>query len=194
MLKRLANKLSEYPGVYTFLRKVIEANFRSQRKVIKNELGDSGLILDIPCGVGEFSVFFDKDNYIGLDLSEGYVEYGKKKYNKSMVVGDARNLPFEKDYFDSVLVSGFFHHLNEEDVDKVLNESYRVLKEDGKLLLIEDAPSRNFVSKWLQKYDVGANIRELGHYIPILSKKFKLEKFYPIKSGLWYYSVFVLRK
>ncbi|MFH1376318.1 MAG: class I SAM-dependent methyltransferase [Candidatus Woesearchaeota archaeon] len=194
MLKRLSNKLSEYPGIYTFLRKVIEANFKSQRKIIANELPKHGLVLDIPCGVGEFSVFFDKENYTGVDLSEAYVNYGKEKYGKNMVVGDALNLDFGDEYFDSVLVSGFFHHLSEEETGKVIDEVHRVLKKNGVFLLIEDAPAKNFISKRLQKYDVGANIRNGNEYLSMLKSKFNVEKFYPMKSGLWFYSVFVLKK
>lgn len=194
MLKRLANKLSEYPVAYTFLRKIIEANFTSQRKVISKELSNSGLILDIPCGIGEFSVFFDKDRYVGVDLNEEYVRYGVKKYKKNLMVGDATQLVFDDESFDSVLISGFLHHLNNEEVVKVLDESYRVLKKDGKLLLIEDAPGRSFISKYLQRYDVGTNIRSIDYYHKILSEKFKIEKVYPLSSGLWFYSVFVLRK
>lgn len=194
MLKKLANKLSEYPGIYTFLRKVIEFDFRSHKSVIFNELSDSGQLLDIACGIGEFSIFFDNEKYTGVDLSESYIKYGRNKYKKNLIIGDARKLDFKDASFDSVLISGFFHHLNDEDTNIVLSEAHRVLKDGGRLLIIEDAPGKNFISKKLQKYDVGANIREISYYIPILTKKFNLEKAYPMKSGLWYYSVFLLRK
>ena len=98
MLKKLSNKLSEYPGIYTFLRKIIENNFKAQRKVISQEVsGVNGKILDVPCGIGEFSVFFDKKNYVGVDLSKIYVDYAKRKYGKIFVVGDALNLVFDDD-------------------------------------------------------------------------------------------------
>lgn len=194
MLKKLVNKLSEHPGIYTFLRKIIEANFKSHKIVISNELNNPGLILDIPCGVGEFSIFFDETSYTGIDISERYINYAKKKYGKNFLIGDALNLDFPNESFDSVLVSGFFHHLNGEEVSKVLGEVHRILKENGKFLLIEDAPAKNFFSRWLQKYDVGADIREMGFYNSLLNKNFRVDKMYPLKSGLWYYSVFVMSK
>lgn len=194
MLKRLTNKLSENPAIYTFLRKIIENNFKSHRLVIADELPNPGLLLDVPCGIGEFSVFFDHDDYLGVDISENYVGYAKKKYGKRFLVGDATRLNLGDGTFDSVLVSSFFHHLNEEDVDRVLGEIYRVLKKDGKFVLIEAVPGKNFVSRALQRYDVGVNIRKHGEYFPFLKTRFNIEKVYPMKSGLWYYSVFVMRK
>ena len=195
MLKKVSDKLSQYPGIYTLLRKGIEFNFRTQKKIISEEFGEnSGLVLDLPSGVGEFSVFFDKENYVGVDLDENYVEYGKKKYGKKLVVGDAMALPFGEGYFDGALVSGFFHHLGFAEVERSLLETSRVLKDGGKMLLIEDSPGSSFVTKKLQKYDVGANIRPMEDYISVLEKHFEIEKKYPVKSGFWTYSVFVCKK
>lgn len=194
MLKKVTDKLSEYPGIYTFLRKIIEFNFRTQRRIISRELKNPGKVLDVPCGIGEFSIFFDKECYIGMDLSEVYVDYAKKKHRKNFLVGDALNLNFSKDSFDSVLVSGFFHHLDWNQVEESIKEIKRVLREDGRVLLIEDAPSTFFISKKLQSYDVGANIRGMEAYSALLKKYFKIEKKYPVKSGFWDYSVFVLKK
>jgi len=195
MLKKVSDKLAQYPGIYTLLRKGIEFNFRTQRKIISEEFGkDCGLVLDLPSGVGEFSVFFGKENYVGVDIDEKYVEYGKKKYGKSLVVGDAMKLPFGEGHFDGALVSGFFHHLRFEEVEKSLLEVSRVLKEGGKMLLIEDSPGSSFVTKKLQKYDVGASIRPMEEYVPVLENHFEIEKKYPVKSGLWTYSVFVCKK
>ena len=136
MLKKIANKLSQYPGVYTFLRKIIENNFNSQRKVIKEELKEPGKILDIACGIGEFSVYFDKDKKIGLDNEEKYINYAKKKFNRTFIIGDALDLNFKKNSFDSILMSGFLHHLSDEDITKAIKEVHKVLKKGGKFLLI----------------------------------------------------------
>ena len=195
MLKKLSNKLSEYPGIYTFLRKIIENNFKMQRKVISSKVfGIDGRILDIPSGIGEFSVFFDNENYIGVDLSKTYVDYAKKKYGKTFVVGDALNLVFDDEYFNFVFVSGFFHHLDLDQVKKSIFEINRVLSSEGKVLIIEDAPGRSFAVRKLQKYDVGANIRDASIYSQLLEKYFVIEEKYPVKSGMWDYTVFVLKK
>ncbi|MBT7237947.1 class I SAM-dependent methyltransferase [Candidatus Woesearchaeota archaeon] len=195
MLKKLSNKLSEYPGIYTFLRKIIENNFKAQRKVISQEVsGVNGKILDVPCGIGEFSVFFDKKNYVGVDLSKIYVDYAKRKYGKIFVVGDALNLVFDDDYFNFVFISGFFHHLDLEQVKKSIFELNRILSSGGKALIIEDSPGKSFAVRKLQKYDVGANIRDASVYSELFEKYFVIEKKYPMKSGMWDYTVFVLKK
>src|SRR3989344_7740900 len=129
MLKSISNKISKNTLLYTFLRKIIENNFKAVRKVLINEFyGNTGRILDLACGIGEFSVYFDKDKYVGVDLSEKYIEYGRKKFDKNLIVGDALKLDFKNKEFDSVLVIGFLHHLDDDTVEKVLKEVSRVLK------------------------------------------------------------------
>jgi ubiquinone/menaquinone biosynthesis C-methylase UbiE len=73
----------------------------------------------------------------GMDLSASLAaEYdGPGK----IVVGDCRRLPFENASKDTVIVQGGLHHLPvlPDDLDRVLAEAARVLKEDGLLLLVE---------------------------------------------------------
>ena len=173
MLKRIANKVAQYPRIYTFIRKIIENNFIAHIKIISKEFPkDTGNVLDLACGIGEFSIYFDKDKYIGVDIEEKYIKYGKKKFDRNLIVGNALNLKFKDNDFDFVLISGFLHHLSDEDVEKVLIEITRVLKKNGKFVLIEDAPSSRFLSKKLQESDVGANIRKMEEYEIILSEFF----------------------
>jgi len=166
--------------------------------VIGQEIGGTqGTVLDVPCGTGTFSTFFSRDQYTGIDLGENYVKYASKKHPmKEFVVMDALNMTFANDSFDNVLVIGFLHHLSDEDSSKALSEIKRVLKPDGKLLLIEDSPTRdkwNVIDKYLQKLDEGENIRPAEYYEGVLKNLFTIERTYPMRAGIWDYSVFVLR-
>ena len=110
---------------------------------------------------------------------------------------DATKLGFDKETFDSALIIGFFHHLDKETMLKVVKEVKRVLKKQGKILLIEDHPTRsrwNVIGRWLQKYDEGAFIRPAKVYKEILEEELSVEKIYPMRSGFWDYTVFVMRK
>lgn len=67
-------------------------------------------------------------------------EYPNVKFKK----GSALNIPFENNKFDMVLMQNLLHHIVGKSVSeskrllsKVLTESYRVLKPEGKLLIIE---------------------------------------------------------
>ncbi len=152
-------------------------------------------ILDVPCGTGEFCKLFNAASYIGIDISKEYIEYAKKTYNRAFYCMDARKSGFDNFYFDYILILGLLHHLDMSSVASVLEEIKRILKKDGRVLLIEDAPITykwNFIGKFLQRYDVGNNIRVAEEYNKIIGKYFVVDKYYPIRNGFWNYSVFAL--
>ena len=198
-LKRVLQQIVDYPPILDFVRRVIEANFRGEKKVIKSELlGREGQILDLPCGTGIFSPLFPDATYTGIDLGEHYVLRARKQFpQKKFLVGDALDLKFPDKSFDSVLTIGFLHHLDPPEVLKSLAEIHRVLKPGGIFLLIEDCPTRsrwNVFGRFLQAWDAGGRIRERGYYEDLLKEKFTLQKSYPLTAGLWDYGVFVCRK
>jgi len=71
-----------------------------------------------------------------LDLTPKHIEQAKAKaestgvHLKEYLCGDARQLPYENEFFDITLTMGSLYHLQERD-DRVavLRESHRVLKE-----------------------------------------------------------------
>jgi ubiquinone/menaquinone biosynthesis C-methylase UbiE len=196
--------VAEKPIVFDILRRIIEANYVSLKRVIKKEfaLGSNNekysmeeKILDVPCGTGEFSSLFTPETYYGLDISDKYINYAQKKYNRRFYCRDAIQSGFNDNYFDKILMLGFLHHLDDSLVVSVLKEIKRILKPYGMLLLIEDAPTRsqwNIIGKALQRYDIGSNIRTADEYKKILQRYFMLRKYYHVTSGFWDYSVFVL--
>lgn len=81
------------------------------------------------------------DSVTCLDLTPAMLSVGKEKAeeenirNISFVPGDAAELPFPKDSFDVVLSRLAFHHF--PDVKQPFAEMVRVLKPNGKLVLID---------------------------------------------------------
>ncbi|RJR16737.1 MAG: class I SAM-dependent methyltransferase [Nitrospiraceae bacterium] len=204
-MKTVIRYLADQPVIFNALRRLIEANYASLTKVIRKEfsldlnrvkLTPKEKILDIPCGTGEFCTLFSPDCYQGLDISKKYIDYARNKYKRKFLCSDARHSGFSDEYFDKILMLGFLHHLDDSTVEFVLKEAKRILKPDGVLLLIEDAPVSvpwNIIGKVLQKYDIGNNIRPASSYRMILEKDFQIRRYYNIKSGFWEYSVFVMR-
>ena len=108
-------------------------------------------ILDIATGTGDLAINLTKTNakkIIGLDISEGMLEVGRKKItNKkldetiTMMVGDSENLPFDNDTFDAITVA--FGIRNFENLEKGLSEILRVLKPNGIFAILETSvPSK----------------------------------------------------
>ena len=110
---------------------------------------DRPKILDIGCGTGEFSVFFNSNNYTGIDIEPSYINYAQKNYPGKFVLGDATRLPFNEKSFDKILIAGVLHHLNDNDCHKILNQAKKDLSDNGKILIMEDVdyPDINFLSK-----------------------------------------------
>lgn len=102
-------------------------------------------ILDIATGTGDLAILMAKTNakkIIGLDISAGMLEVGKKKIidkNLSstieMVLADSENIPFEDNFFDAITVA--FGIRNFENLEKGLTEILRVLKPNGIFVILE---------------------------------------------------------
>ncbi len=113
------------------------------------------IILDIATGTGDFAISAMKTKptkIVGLDLSEGMLEVGRKKMKKKgldntieMIQGDSENLPFENDYFDGFTVG--FGVRNFENLEKGLSEMLRVLKPGAPGIILEFSKPKKFPVK-----------------------------------------------
>ncbi|HLC86254.1 MAG TPA: class I SAM-dependent methyltransferase [Candidatus Nanoarchaeia archaeon] len=196
MLQKLINRIFSNPTIFIVIRRILENNFKGEKKAIREELKTEGKTLDIACGTGEFCVFFDKSNYLGVDLSKKYINYARKKYGYNFQVADATKMNIKSE-FDNILICGLFHHLNDNDVLKILESSYKMSKNNGSLLVMEDIPTRskfNFLGKIVQKFDVGKFIRKHEEYGRLYSSRFNIVKDYKMRTGVNDYSVYVLQK
>lgn len=113
------------------------------------------LILDIATGTGDFAIealALNPDKIIGVDISEGMLNEGKKKMKKKKLdhiidlqLGDSEKLLFEDNKFDAVIVS--FGVRNFENLEKGLADMFRVLKPGGKTVIVEFSKPKKFPMK-----------------------------------------------
>ena len=112
-------------------------------------------ILDIATGTGDLAIMLSRtkaNKIIGLDISPGMLEIGKKKVRErnlddkiEMVLGDSEKLPFNNDFFDAITVG--FGVRNFEDLEKGLAEIFRVLKPKGTFVVLETSQPDKFPIK-----------------------------------------------
>jgi demethylmenaquinone methyltransferase/2-methoxy-6-polyprenyl-1,4-benzoquinol methylase len=112
-------------------------------------------ILDLATGTGDFAIALLKLNpkeIVGMDISDGMLEVGRKKMRKhgfeniiSMRNGDSEALPFDDNYFDALTVG--FGVRNYENLEKGLAEMLRVVRKDGKLVILEFSKPKKFPVK-----------------------------------------------
>lgn len=69
---------------------------------------------------------------VGIELSKELIEH-KKSDKIEIIQGKSENLPFGASEFDVVLMCSVIEHV--ENVEKTLNEAYKVLRENGHLVL-----------------------------------------------------------
>ena len=149
------NISSNYDFLNHFLSFGIDNIWRNKTIKIVSQ-NQPKLILDVATGTGDLAFAAQKkinpNKIIGLDLSNGMLEVGRAKINKrnlndklEFIQGDSENLPFDNDYFDSVMVS--FGVRNFENLNKGLSEIFRVLKKDGQIVVLEFSKPKSFPVK-----------------------------------------------
>jgi len=151
----------------------ISEGYGWMRSLVK--LKEGMRILDIGCGRGEYIFRCVVDNRVfgvGVDYSEAAVKIANEVTSKLgteeqrsrmlFVVSDAQKIPFENASFDVIFSHHLVEHLFPEQLQKMLSECNRVLKDEG-LLVLETAPNL-----WRIKY--GFHINRMIFRIPFLGK------------------------
>ena len=110
------------------------------------------LILDIATGTADFaieSLVANPKKIIGVDISEGMLDYGRKKikekkleHNIELRKGDAENMEFEAETFDVITVA--FGVRNFENLERGLVNMHKVLKTGGDVVILEFSKPKGF--------------------------------------------------
>ena len=91
--------------------------------------------LDIGSGFGGLCRALEEycDDVYGIEIIKERVEWSKIRAKKSNFMNaDACKLPYEDNYFDLVLSTDAFEHMNKDKQVLAANEIYRVLKNGGR--------------------------------------------------------------
>ena len=147
---------------YDFLNRLFSLGIDQgwRKKVVK--LVGSGKpekVLDVATGTADLAIMLSKvsKNVVGLDLSEGMLQLGRKKVDKrglddriELIKGDSEALPFEDGSFDAVTVS--FGARNFGNLQQGMNELVRVLRPGGRLVVLEFSKPRKAPFKQLFRF------------------------------------------
>jgi len=101
-------------------------------------------VLDVGCGTGSHLELYQRFGceLYGLDLSPSMLAVARKRLGDAaqLDLGDASQMPYQDDYFDLVVAMLTLHEMRPEIRTVVLREIKRVLKPDGRALLIDFQP------------------------------------------------------
>ncbi|MDD5459191.1 MAG: class I SAM-dependent methyltransferase [Phycisphaerae bacterium] len=121
---------------YTCLDK--EGQIRYLRALeIADKIENQHRVLDVGCKHAYLSEILNKQgincNYYGIDISEKVIESLKNKQGTFKLCDITHGLPFEDDFFDSIVMLEVLEHV--ENPTYVLTELHRVLSDNGQLLI-----------------------------------------------------------
>ncbi len=145
MIQNMFNDISER---YDLINKLLSFNQdkRWRKKAIKiADIKESHTVLDLTTGTGELiKGVLNKvvpKYIIGADFSVDMLNIAKNKINEEdFIAADAQSLPFRTESFDRILIAFGFRNIIDKDL--ALKELYRVLKKDGKLIILEFSQPR----------------------------------------------------
>jgi len=160
--KMFDNIAWRYDLLNSLLSLGIHKNWRNKCvKILK--VKNPKTILDVATGTAEFALACAKlkpEKITGIDISEGMMQIGRKKIEKynlqnliELQYGDAESADFPNDSFDSIVVG--FGVRNFENLDKGLQNLYRILKPGGTLVILEFANPENKLVKWVYNFYFG---------------------------------------
>jgi len=104
-------------------------------------------ILDIGCGTGkQISLLPNNINVIGVDNSPAMLKIADKQATGKCIEADAVNLPFQDNKFDLIISQFALHEKNMETINSELKEIKRLLKPNGKFLIVDfDYPTKRTI-------------------------------------------------
>ncbi len=146
---QVAKMFNNISGSYDLNNRLLSAGTdQIWRKLLVKEFVEMQpkLILDVATGTGDVAIaLVKKIHYLkvkGVDISDGMLAVGKHKLDVlklnnriELEHGDSENLVFKDNTFDGVTVA--FGVRNFENLEKGLQEIYRVLNKGGKLAILE---------------------------------------------------------
>jgi ubiquinone/menaquinone biosynthesis C-methylase UbiE len=129
----------------------------------------NGDVLEVAVGTGlNLPLYPEEARVVGIDLSPAMLDIAKRRAGDSgrdvdLREGDAHALPFADASFDTVVCT--FSLCNIPDLDRAISEMVRVMRPNGRLVLLDHVRSENKVVLAIQKLIEFASMRMDGDHM-----------------------------
>ncbi|MEN8613909.1 methyltransferase domain-containing protein [Dehalogenimonas sp. THU2] len=130
--------------IYDFLTKLfMGGTYESMRKRMLNEDTSQMEILDLCCGTGYICNTIEAKRIVGLDQSDAMLARNAKvkRDNKTLIKGNAYQMPFKEEEFDRIYNSSASHEF--KLFSRLLKKSYEILKPGGKIVIFDIYQPKN---------------------------------------------------
>jgi Methylase involved in ubiquinone/menaquinone biosynthesis len=178
-MKNLSEKSEAYYGLnhyYELFSKAEDYPKYIEKELIKKT--KDKVVLDAGCGSGKFLPLIEKiaKELYAVDAAQEQLEIAKEKINNkdNIIQSDLVQLPFEDNKFDIIYCTWVLGTILDELKRKlVLDELKRVLKKNGKIILVEN----NIGGYFEQMRNRYPNINKTKRYNDwVMKNKFKVFK------------------
>lgn len=165
----------------SYMKKVTFGKEQVLREMTVNlaqiKAGDS--VLEVGCGTGTLTLAAKRragptGEAFGIDLIPGMVEASQRKAAQAgekitFQSGSIDNIPFSENRFDAVMCSFMIFHMSDETRRKGIAEIQRVLKPQGRLLVLDLAlPEQSFQRAIARALFGGMLQHDLRELIPLM--------------------------
>jgi ubiquinone/menaquinone biosynthesis C-methylase UbiE len=164
-----------------YMKRITLGREDALRKMTVNlaQVKQGDCVLEVGCATGTLSLAAKRQagptgSVFGIDIIPGMIEVSRKKAaqaNLEVVFqsGSIDNIPFPNDHFDVVICSFMIFHMSEKVRNKGIEEIFRVLKPEGRLLVLDLSLPPNPVSRWILKLVLGFMLKhDLKELRPVM--------------------------
>jgi SAM-dependent methyltransferase len=179
-LIRIGHRLLDNSVIYDLFQNAVGSSQNIQNLTKSALTSNFSYVLDLGCGTGRaISQLAHNSNYIGIDLSQKYLEKAEK-INSSSNIQLVKSDVVSKSWLDKIsldnefsgLAWGLYHHLSDYQLFSLLENMQSVLK-SGSILnsmdpVIVESSTKGAI--WVAKNDRGKYLREPEELKEILNQ------------------------
>jgi len=146
----MRSQMEQMVGSYdSYMRWMTLGRERALREMTVNlaQVNPGNCVLEVGCGTGTLTLAAKRQagssgKVFGIDVIPGMIEVSRRKAAQAQVdvtfqLGSIDDIPFPADQFDVVMCSFMIFHMSEMVRRKGITEIYRVLKPQGRLLVLD---------------------------------------------------------
>ena len=115
-----------------------------------DEIEPGSKLLDIGTGPAKMLEILSKEKSVfctGVDSNKEMLEEARKKLGRTNInllhIKAGKPLPFRENVFDYVTICNVLFHLDDAGINQILSESFRVMKPEGKVIVLTPTGNNN---------------------------------------------------
>jgi ubiquinone/menaquinone biosynthesis C-methylase UbiE len=178
MLRKALHRVVQNPWVYDRIQFLAGAEHTRRRLAAQiGRLSAATSVLDLGGGTGLYqSLWPSHCNYVCLDVDmvklRGFLS---KQASGIALRADATRVPIRSASVDVVMCIAVSHHLTDELLEQLIDESARVLKDEGTFIFVDPVwETGKLAGRLLWKYDRGSYPRTAECLRSVVSNHYRL--------------------